>query len=249
MPNVTSAAGVALEYEYLPGAGPVVVFCPGYASHMGGTKANALLAAARAREQAMLRFDYSGHGASGGDFVDGSISLWTADAAKVIEEAIPGQDIIFVGSSMGGWISLLLACELKARVKAMLLIAPATDFTERLIRPRLSAKQKAELKKTGVIHQPNEDGETLPLTQKFLEDGAQNLLLNEAIPVACPVHILHGMHDATVPWEMSLKLAELLESQNVRLNFVKDGDHRLSRPQDLRLLTDLFGLVLNEARW
>lgn len=248
MPSVISAEGVALEYDYQPGAGPVVVFCPGYASHKGGTKALALLQAARKREQAMLFFDYSGHGASGGDFIDGNVTRWTADAAKVIEEVIPEQNILLVGSSMGGWIALLLARALGARVRGLLLIAPAPDFTERLILPQLSAEQRAELAETGVIYQPNEEGDSLPLTQQFLDDGAKNLLLGTALEIICPVHIVHGMIDDSVPWKLSLKLVEQLTSDNVRVTFVKDGNHRLSRPQDLALLTEtLYGLI-NEAR-
>jgi pimeloyl-ACP methyl ester carboxylesterase len=227
---------VALEYDVLEGAGPVVVFCPGFASDMGGTKAMRLWAQCQARGQAMLRFDYSGHGASGGKFTEGCIGDWAADAAHVIATAIPGREMLLVGSSMGGWIALLLARSLGAQVAALLLIAPAPDFTEMLMKPALSPAQEEALQRDGVIYQPSEYGAPTPITAKLLEDGANHLLLGGPIPIACPVHILHGMQDPDVPWELSLRLTENLQSPDVRLIYVKDGDHRLSREADLALL-------------
>ena len=236
MPNVCRVPGVKLEYEYLPGDGPVVVFCPGYASDMGGTKATALLEICQHERLAMLRFDYSGHGRSGGKFIDGTIGSWLEDAAFVISQVVPHQELLLVGSSMGGWIALLLALRLKARLRGLLLIAPAPDFTEKLIRAELTPEQLKTLKTLGVLYQPSEYGEPLPLTQLLLDEGRAHLLLDAPIEVDCPVRILHGMQDADVPWKLSLKLAEQLETPDVRLIFVKDGDHRLSRPRDLGLL-------------
>ena len=227
---------VALEYEFLEGHGPVVVFCPGFASDMGGTKAMRLWAQAQALGQAMLRFDYAGHGASGGQFTEGCIGDWTEDAAHVIATAVPGREILLVGSSMGGWIALLLARSLGARVAALLLIAPAPDFTELLMKPALTPAQQETLQRDGLILAPSEYGPPTPITAKLLEDGANHLLLDAPIPIACPVHILHGMKDPDVPWKLSLRLAEQLETPDVRLIYVKDGDHRLSREDDLLLL-------------
>ena len=241
---MTSRRGVELAYDLLPGREPVVVFLPGFASDMGGTKALLLRDACAARGQAMLRLDYGGHGASGGNFVDGCIGDWTEDAAQVIAVAAAGAKLLLVGSSMGGWIALLLALRLGAQVAALLLVAPAPDFTETLIRPRLSAERLATLRSEGVVQQQTAQGPAPPLTWKLLEDGAKHLLLNGPIEIACPVRVLHGMGDPDVPWRVSLQLAECLQSQDCRLILIKDGEHRLSRPRDLALLRGtLFGLL------
>lgn len=246
MPNTTRVPGVALAYEFLEGRGPVVVFCAGFGSDMAGTKAMRLAQACAARGQAMLRFDYSGHGQSGGRFVDGCIGDWAADAAHIVDVVTQGRDLLLVGSSMGGWISLLLARALGTRVNGLLLIAPAPDFTELLMKPALSDEQKEILQREGVIYPPSEYGDPLPITRKLLEDGAQHLLLTGKIPVRCPVRVLHGMRDADVPWELSVRLANALESEDVRLVFVKDGDHRLSREADLDLLVETLGTFLGQ---
>lgn len=236
MPNICRVPGIELAYEYLPGAGPVVVFCPGYASDMSGTKATALLEICEHERLAMLRFDYSGHGRSGGEFTDGTIGSWAEDAAFVISQIVPQQELLIVGSSMGGWIALLLALRFNARLCGLLLVAPAPDFTEKLVRPELTPEQLATLGTEGVLYQPSEYGKPLPLTKLLLDEGREHLLLDAPIALDCPVRILHGMQDADVPWKLSLTLAEQLETPDVRLTFVKDGDHRLSRPRDLGLL-------------
>jgi pimeloyl-ACP methyl ester carboxylesterase len=228
--------GVELAYELLPGAGPVVVFLSGFASDMGGTKAMFLRDVCEKRGQAMLRLDYSGHGASGGRFEDGTIGMWAEDAAAVIAAATGDEKLILAGSSMGGWIALLLALRLGARIESLLLIAPAPDFTERMMVPAFTAEQQETLARDGLIYEPSEYGAPLPITRSLLEDGRRHLLLDGSIPLHCPVHILHGMRDADVPWHHSLMLAECLESEAVRMSFVKDGDHRLSREEDLLLL-------------
>jgi pimeloyl-ACP methyl ester carboxylesterase len=238
--------GVALAYEFCAGRWPVVVFLPGFASDMGGTKAMLLWQACRARGQAMLRLDYAGHGKSGGDFLDGCIGDWTADAGFVIEAAAGNAPLLLVGSSMGGWIGLLLARRFGPRVAGMVLIAPAPDFTELLIRPRLNDEQRATLARDGVIYQPSDYGAPTPMTAKLLEDGANHLLLGGPIPITCPIRVLHGMRDPDVPWQHSLKLAGCLESENVRLVFVKDGDHRLSRERDLTLLSETVLTLLGQ---
>ncbi len=242
----TTRQGIELAYEMLPGAAPVVVFLPGFASDMTGTKAMLLRDACAARGQAMLRLDYSGHGASGGKFIDGCIGDWVEDAAQVVANALGEEPLLLVGSSMGGWIALLLALRFGARVRAMLLVAPAPDFTELLIRPRLPVAVLQRLETEGVIYRPSAYGEPMPLTWKLLQDGARHLLLNGPIGVTCPVRVLHGMKDADVPWQTSLDLAACLASEDVRLTFLKDGDHRLSRPRDLKLLEQTLFALLGE---
>ncbi len=236
--------GTELAYEWLPGHSPAVVFLPGFASDMTGTKAAAMRAACAARGQAMLLLDYSGHGASGGEFLNGSIGVWTADAALVIESVAGQEKLLLVGSSMGGWIALLLALRLAERVAGMVLVAPAPDFTARLIEPALSDAQRAALEEQGFFHPPSAYGPPAPISRKLLEDGRRHLLLDGKIGVNCPVRVLHGMRDPDVPWRQSLVLAECLESADVRLVFVKDGDHRLSREGDLGLLVETVGGML-----
>lgn len=249
MPMISREPGIDLAYEYLPGAGPVVVFCPGFASDMNGAKATALLESCARTGQAMLRFDYSGHGRSGGAFTDGTIGGWLEDAAFIIAQVIPRQDMVLVGSSMGGWISLLLALRLAPRLHGLLLIAPAPDFTQRLLETGLTPAQRAQLEQDGLIYPPWEYGEAPPLTKKLLEEGKAHLLLHAPIPVAGPVRILHGMEDADVPWQLSLTLTERLQTEDVRLTFIKDGDHRLSRAQDLALLVSVLrGLLAQNGR-
>ncbi len=238
--------GIELAYELLAGAAPVVVFLPGFASDMGGTKALALRAVCERTSQAMLRLDYSGHGASGGDFNEGSISVWTADAAAIIGHAVPAGAIILVGSSMGGWIALLLARMFGPRVAAMLLIAPAPDFTSALIEPNLTLDDRAALARDGAFSPPSEYGPPMPITAKLIEDGRKHSLLNAPIPITCPVRILQGMADPDVPWRHSLKLLEMLESDDVHLELLKDGDHRLSRDEDLLLLTRTLASLLGQ---
>lgn len=238
--------GIKLAYNLLPGAIPLIVFLPGFASDMTGTKALALHEFCAANGHAMLRLDYSGHGASGGDFDKGSIGIWTADAAAIIAHAAPVGPLILVGSSMGGWIALLLARSLGPRIAAMLLIAPAPDFTSALIEPNLTAENRAALARDGAFSPPSEYGPPLPITAKLIEDGRNHILLNAPIPILCPVRILQGMKDADVPWRHSLKLLAQLKSQNVHIELIKDGDHRLSRDQDLSLLTRTLATLLSE---
>lgn len=237
--------GVELAYEYLPGRAPVVVFLPGFASDMGGTKALRLRALCAETGQAMLRLDYSGHGASQGRMEDGGIGTWTDDAALIVKAVAGEHRLLLAGSSMGGWIALLLALRLRDPVESLLLIAPATDFTE-IIRPNLTPAHLAALARDGMFLEPSEYGSPLPITQKLLDEGSKNLLLGGKIGIHCPVRILHGMRDPDVPWRHSLKLLDCLESQSVALTFVKDGDHRLSRDEDLSLLAAALQRLLGE---
>jgi pimeloyl-ACP methyl ester carboxylesterase len=216
---------------------PGVVFLPGFRSDMQGAKALALREHCLARGRALLRFDYSGHGESDGRFGDGTIGQWADDAIAVLDALTEGPQVL-VGSSMGGWIALLLARARPERVAALVGIAPAPDFTETLMWPAFTEAQRAQILSDGVIHLPSQYGEPTPVTRALIEDGRRHLLLRAPIPIACPVRILQGMRDPDVPWEHALKLVDALAAEDVRLHLIKDGDHRLSRPEDLRLLVE-----------
>jgi len=235
--------GVKLAYAHIPGRDPTVVFLPGYKSDMEGTKAVDLAEFCAARGQAFLRLDYSGHGASGGDFMDGTIGTWLADALRVINHATTGS-LILIGSSMGGWIALLAALALQDRVAGLIGIAAAPDFSEALVWDQLSFAERTEVMDRGFIMRPNPYGDAYPFTRALIEDGRTRLLLDSPIPLTCPIRMLHGQEDNEVPWELALRVADQVESPNVRVILVKDGDHRLSRPEDLALLREtLAGLI------
>ena len=225
-------------------ARPGIVFLGGFKSDMTGSKASALDHFCYAQGLNFLRFDYSGHGASGGDFLEGSISRWTADALAAIDHLTEGP-LILVGSSMGGWIMLLAALARHERVKGLVGIAAAPDFTEELIWPDLSAGERARLVAEGRIEQPSEySAEPYVITRTLIEDGRRHLLLGGPIAITAPVRLLHGLADRDVPYRMSLRLGERLMSDDVVTTLIKDGDHRLSRPQDLeRLCTAVMELV------
>ena len=222
----------------LSGRGPTLVFLPGFGSDMKGSKALHLAALAARRQQAMLRLDYSGHGESGGRFEDGTIGLWTDDALDVIDRLTEGP-LLLVRSSMGGWIGLNLALARPDRIAAYVGIAAAPDFTETLIWNAMPASTRAVLMEEGVIHSPSDHGEPLPITRALIEDGRRHLRLNGPVPLRCPVRLLHGQRDQDVPWRTALTLADCIESDDVQVTLIKDGDHRLSRAGDLAVLEDL----------
>jgi len=235
--------GTELAWRRLAGRSPAVVFLPGFASDMAGTKAGLLAGFCAGHGQAMLRFDYSGHGESGGAFTDGTIGRWTEDALAVIDRESTG-DLLLVGSSMGGWIALLAALRRPERVKGLLGVAAAPDFTEALMWDAMPPGQRSALMRDGRIAVPSEYGEPTVITRALIEDGRAHLLMGAPIPLACPVRLLHGQRDADVPWETSLRLARALASADVQVVLVKDGDHRLSRPADLGLLTRTLAALL-----
>jgi pimeloyl-ACP methyl ester carboxylesterase len=237
--------GVELAWVRLEGRGPTVVFLPGFRSDMTGDKATALAAFCAERGQAMIRFDYSGHGASGGSFQDGTIGRWADDALAVIDR-LSGGKLILVGSSMGGWIALLAACARPDRLAALIGIAAAPDLTEALMWEAMTFEERAAIMRDGVLHVPSQYGEAYPITRTLIEDGRTRLLLNAPIAIDCPVRLLHGQRDADVPWEMALRVAEQVTSHDVEAVLVKDGDHRLSRPQDLALLCRTLGALLGQ---
>jgi pimeloyl-ACP methyl ester carboxylesterase len=238
--------GVELAWAKLPGNGPTVVFLPGFRSHMEGDKALHLLHLCTDAGQAMLRFDYSGHGASGGRFEDGTIGAWTADALTVIDRLTEGP-LLLVGSSMGGWIALLAALVRPTRLAALVGVAAAPDFTETLMWEAMAPPQRARLLEDGILHVASDYGDPFPITRGLIEDGRKHLLLHAPIPIACPVRLLHGQRDPDVPWETSLRLAERLTGDDVRISLVKDGDHRLSRPPDLALLSAIVAAFFPHA--
>jgi pimeloyl-ACP methyl ester carboxylesterase len=227
--------GVELAWALREGCGPTVVFLPGFASDMAGAKAVALDSFCAARGQAMLRLDYSGHGQSGGTFAEGCIGRWLADALAVIDGVTQGK-LLLVGSSMGGWIALLVALARRERIIGLVGIAAAPDFTETLIWSGLSPAARETLLQRGHVDAPSQYGPPLRLTRTLIEDGRRHLLLGGPIALALPVRLLQGQRDDDVPWRTALTLAGRIEGADVHVTLVKDGDHRLSRPEDLALL-------------
>jgi pimeloyl-ACP methyl ester carboxylesterase len=236
--------GVELAWMLREGSGPAVVFLPGFRSDMTGDKATALAAFCAARGRAMIRFDYSGHGSSGGRFEDCTIGRWTEDALAVIDRLSEGP-LVVVGSSMGGWIALLAALARPERIAALIGIAAAPDFTETLMWEAMTFAERATIMRDGILHVPSQYGGPYPITRTLIEDGRTRLLLGAPIALDCPIRLLHGQRDPDVPWEMALRIAEKVTSQDVEVSLVKDGDHRLSRPRDLarlcRTLASLLG--------
>lgn len=213
-----------------------IMFLCGFRSDMAGTKASFLDSHCAARGLGFLRFDYSGHGRSSGEFTDGTIGRWAEEAVAVMDEA-GDAPLILVGSSMGGWIMLLAALARPRRVAGLIGIAPAPDFTERLIWDALPEAARAEMVARGRLETPSQYADTPTiLTRDLIEEGRRHLLLSAPIGLRCPVRLLHGMADPDVPHALSLELADRLISNDVRVTLIKDGDHRLSRPQDLTLL-------------
>jgi pimeloyl-ACP methyl ester carboxylesterase len=222
------------------GAPPGLLWLSGFKSDMQGTKALALEGWAAEHGRACVRFDYSGHGESGGAFVDGTIGRWLEESVAVFDQFCSGPQIA-IGSSMGGWMALLLARALAGRratapgatLAGLVLIAPAPDFTEELMWKGFSPAIREEIEANGVWLRPSEYGEPYPITRQLIEEGRNHLLLGSAIEVGCPVRILQGAQDPDVPWQHAFALAHRLPSDDVVLTMIQDGDHRLSRPQDI----------------
>ncbi len=215
---------------------PGILFLGGFRSDMTGIKAQHLADYARRHGRSYVRFDYQGHGADATRFEAGTIGLWRDDALAVLDELTEGPQIL-VGSSMGGWLALLAALARPDRVAGLVLIAPAIDFTEALLWPRLDDGQRMRLAEAGRLVIPSGyDPAGYVITRELVEEGRRHLLLAAPIPVHCPVRLIHGMEDADVPWRHALLLVEALADGDVVLTLVKDGDHRLSRPQDLARL-------------
>jgi pimeloyl-ACP methyl ester carboxylesterase len=232
---VTRADGVRLAYRYLRGEGPTIIFLPGYMSDMQGGKAQALAAWAADTGHTMLRLDYSGCGESEGAFENGTLDIWRDDVLAVIAQATVGP-IILIGSSFGGWLMLLLAEALGDQVTGLVGIAAAPDFTDW----DFDDADRATIAATGRIERTSDYGyDPMVITRGFWQSGQRNLRLTGKIGIDCPVRLIHGQCDPDVPWETSLKLAAALRSSDVQTILLKDGDHRLSRDQDIAVLIDV----------
>ena len=226
--------GASLAYRFTPGAGPLLVFLPGYMSDMTGSKAEALSDWARAKGQAFLRLDYSGCGSSGGDFLDGSIGRWTNDVLALINHVWPDGKVVLVGSSMGGWIALLAGRALQDRLAGLVGVAAAPDFTVWGL--KLGEAERRQLQAQGYFTRPSDYGEPYRYSRTLIDDARTHLLLDGQIGITVPVRLLHGQRDEAVPWRLSLDIAARLQSEEVQVRLIKDGDHRLSREADIAAL-------------
>lgn len=228
-----AANDVAANGKQLQGQLPGIVFLGGFASDMTGTKAMALDAYCAATGRAYVRFDYSGHGQSSGKFTDGTIGSWRNDVLAVLDQLTFGPQIL-IGSSMGGWLMLLAALARPSRIHALIGLAAAPDFTEELMWDTMDDAMRARLVKDGRIEEPSAySDQPYVITRDLIEDGRKHLLLRNAIDIDRPVRLIHGQADADVPFSLSLRLADHLVGQDVAVTLVKDGDHRLSRQQDI----------------
>lgn len=231
-----TANGRRLAVRTIDGTGPATIWLGGFKSDMASTKAEVIADWAAKNGRANVRFDYSGHGLSDGKFEDGTISAWLEDALAVIR-ANGGEAPILVGSSMGGWLSLLAGRALLAEQKALsglVLIAPAADFTEELMWNKFPAEIRSAIDRDGVYHHPSEYSEIpTPITRALIEDGRHHKVLGAPLRIGAPIKILQGMQDPDVPWQHVTKLVEHLAEDDVTVTMIRDGDHRLSRPEDL----------------
>ncbi|OYQ27046.1 alpha/beta hydrolase [Sandarakinorhabdus cyanobacteriorum] len=233
-PRFLDHKGVRLAHRFGPGTGPLIVFLPGYMSDMTGAKAQAVSDHARANGRACLRLDYSGCGASGGDFLDGSIGRWTDDALALINHVWPAGKVVLVGSSMGGWIALLAGLALQDRLAGLVGIAAAPDFTVWGL--TVGEAERRQLESQGYFTRPSDYGEPYRYSRALIADAPQRLLLDGQIGITAPVRLLHGMADDAVPWRLSLDIAARITGGDVQVRLIKDGDHRLSRETDIAML-------------
>ena len=245
--GVRAADGTPIAHVVTPGRSPGVLFCGGFRSDMTGTKATWLEAACRAHGLGYVRFDYRGHGATAGRFEDGTIGGWADDALRVLDGATTGP-VVLVGSSMGAWVAALLVRQRPERVAGLVTVAAAPDFTEDLIWDAVPEAVRQTLRRDGVWYRPSDYGpEPDPITLALVEQARECLVLRRPLAFEGPARLIHGMADRDVPWQRSLALAEALTGGDARLVLVKDGDHRLSRPQDLDLLTETVMAVCDTA--
>ena len=207
----------------------------GFMSDMNGSKALALEQHCQEQGLAFLRFDYMGHGNSSGNFADGTIGLWAQNALTAFDELTEGPQII-IGSSMGGWMMILTAVSRPERVAGLVGIAAAPDFTEDLLPKQLTEIQLSKIQEDGFVVIPSEYEIPYTITKKLLDDGTQHLVLRNEIPLDCPVRLLHGLEDTSVPWKTALKIQSMVRSKDVEVTLIKNGDHRLSREEDLEKL-------------
>lgn len=234
-----------LAFRYSPGGQPSVVFLGGFLSDMEGSKATALEAFCRDRGQAYLRLDYSGHGRSGGRFEDGTISSWRDDALAIIDAVTEGA-VVLIGSSMGGWLALLVALSRPERVVGLIGLAAAPDFTEELMWCQFDPAQRRQLMSQGVVILPSNYGETYPITKALIEDGRQNLLMEGPIELGIPVRLIQGGDDPDVPAEMPDRIAARLTSDDVQIRIIDGGDHSLSRDRDIEAIQSVLTALLED---
>ena len=227
--------GERLAWRRVAGAGPTVVWLGGFRSDMSGTKAQALSDWAQANDRGYLRFDYFAHGESSGDFLQGTITRWRLDALAMIDEMTEGP-LVLVGSSMGGWLACLAALARPARVAGMVLIAPAADFTEALMWAGMDAAARRAVEQDGVWLRPSDYGDPYPISRALIEDGRRWSILPGPVGITAPVRILQGGADPDVPWRHALALAEAIEAKDLVFTLIRDGDHRLSRVEDIARL-------------
>lgn len=251
-PEFIEVDGNRIALRRQAGNAPGVVWLGGYKSDMLGTKAETLADWSTGEGRAFLRHDYSGHGESGGAFADGTISKWLTESLAVFRQFTTGPHVL-VGSSMGAWIALRMNDELNKagegdRVAGLVLLAPAPDFTAELVEPALTEAQRRDLAEKGYFEEPSEySPEPYIYTRALIEDGRKNLVMSGPIHTHCPVHIIQGLADPDVPHSHALKLMSLLPADDATLSLVPDGDHRLSRPQDLELITRAVGEIIGRA--
>ena len=232
-----------LAYCRVDGPGPGIVWLGGFRSDMNGTKAQAVDAWAARNGRACLRFDYFGHGASSGEFTDGTISRWRDDALAILDGLTKGPQIL-VGSSMGGWLALLAARARPERIAGLLLIAPAVDFAEALLWNSLDADVRRQIIEKGEWLRPSQyDPDPYPITRALFEDGRKHLLLGKQLALSCPARIVQGMADPDVPWTHALKVLDVLGA-DTELTLVKSGDHRLSKPAEIALIQRTLSAML-----
>ena len=233
--TLTRENGTSIAYNKLEGNLPGLIFMSGFMSDMNGSKALALEQHCQERGLAFLRFDYMGHGNSSGNFADGTIGLWAQNALTAFDELTEGPQII-VGSSMGGWMMILTAVSRPERVAGLVGIAAAPDFTEDLLPKQLTEIQLSKIQEDGFVVIPSEYEIPYTITKKLLDDGTQHLVLRNEIPLDCPIRLLHGLEDTSVPWKTALKIQNMIRSKDVEVTLIKNGDHRLSREEDLEKL-------------
>ena len=246
MDYLETGSGRRIAYKRTAGRGPGVMFLGGLRSDMEGTKALHLERWAKARGRAFLRFDYSGHGASGGTFEDGSVGDWAEDAAAALGALTEGRQVL-VGSSMGGWIALLLARAMPERIAGLVGVAPAPDFTEDDMIPSLTDDEEARLRSDGRIERPSDYGEPMIITRRLLDEGRAQLVLRTTLHLPFPVRLLHGTADADVKLSVPLRLLDHADGDDVRLTLVKGADHRFSSAACLRMIELAIDDVLANA--
>lgn len=234
---ITTTDGLSIAYNFLPGKQPTVMFMPGFFSHMQGTKALCLEKCCKERGQAYVRFDYRGHGESDGLFEEGTVSDWLNDTLLILDNIAPNP-VIAVGSSMGGWIALLAALVRPGSIAGLVGVASSPDFTKFIYEERMNDDQQIEMDKKGYIEQTSKyQEEPVIIKRELIEDGNKHHLLNqEILKLNIPVSLIHGKRDTDVSWKKSLQLQKKIGTDRCELILVPDGEHRLSRPQDLKLI-------------